>query len=142
MKKQYLSVKTMIAEESKGLIILFGNRLITKYRQNYIDKLKQQHGDLDYLKYLEDDSSISDDLKYTQVYLEKSEKRNRAVLKYREKKKNNQSIYFNEYERLLKENYQLQVIADSLEKDFFELVSKLKFIPKELTDIIENIQNK
>jgi hypothetical protein len=125
-----------------ALQVLFGNQLINKYKKDYIDKLKKQYGDLNYLKYLEEDTSISNESKYTQDYIEKSAKRNKAVSKHREKEKKIQSLYLIEYERLLKENFQLLVAADSLEKKFYELVNKLNYVPKELADIIENIQNK
>ena len=125
-----------------ALQVLFGNQLINKYKEDYIDKLKKQYGDLNYLKYLEEDTSISNESKYTQDYIEKSAKRNKAVSKHREKEKKIQSFYLIEYERLLKENFQLLVATDALEKKFYELVNKLNYVPKELADIIENIQNK
>ena len=81
-----LSKKQQIVNDSQGLLGLFGNRIVTKYNDEYLNRLKEKFGLDDYLKHLDEDLNDFTD-KYTQEYAKKNRKRNEAVVRYREKQK-------------------------------------------------------
>lgn len=83
-----VSKKQKIINESNGLLCLFGNRIVSKYSDHYLKCLKATHGEEFYLDYLDlDQCNLDEASRYTQEYLRKNQKRNQAVVRYRQKQK-------------------------------------------------------
>lgn len=119
-----LSKNQQLVRDSNGLLVLFGNRVVTKYRSDYINAIKSRHGNQLYLKHLED-QTINESLKYTQEYIEKNEKRNRAVSKYREKEREQTTTKAQKYQALEAKNIELDAEAAKLENEFTQAIQHL-----------------
>ena len=126
-----MSKKQKIVNESNGLLCLFGNRIVSKYNDEYLDRLKKQYGSNLYLKHLGKDNEQNEDSnkKYSLEYLKKKEKRNEAVVKYRDKQKQNLNSELIFIQNLHKENKFLKKELEELNnnlKTHRELVEKLR----------------
>jgi len=121
-------------KDSNGLLVLFGNRVVKKYRCEYLETLRRKFGEEHYLIHLED-PTVNEMTKYTEDYIVKNEKRNQAVLKYREKEKIMQKNVTDTYSKLVQENKELEEKEKSMENEFFELIGqlgKMGILPSEL----------
>lgn len=119
-----LSKNQQIVRESNGLAMLFGNRVVFKYREEYLAMLKQKYGNENFMKYLETDPA-EESLKYTQDYLDKNERRNQAVMKYREKEKQQEAEKAERFKKMEQENRQLEMEIINLERQFVSLTEYL-----------------
>ena len=120
-----VSNKQKIIDESKGLLCLFGNRIVKKYNDEYLHYMKEKYGNDLYLAFL-NEKFIQN--KYTQEYIEKNRKRNQAVNKYREKKRKFIDTQLVEISRLRVENKKLKTKLDNNQTDLLYLKQMIKII--------------
>ena len=123
-KEAELSHNKQSVKGSNGLLVLFGNRIVKKFRDEYLEIVRRNYGEENYLKHLED-PAVNETIKYTNDYIDKNEKRNQAVLKYREKEKEAQKNKSETYSKLVQEIKQLEEKETKMNKEFCQLIEQL-----------------